>query len=619
MGLTAPQEYVASQDDHTMCCALPGSGKSHTMVELSNNLVTKDPKYRVLLITFTRAAADELNERLRGKLSTSGIRRCEAATFDSIFGRQLKQAQTTKKSTIVGGEQYIFVERAMRHCGISIEIDEAMQWIDTYGRMIKPTPIQGDASTPGWLLFTAYQNLMEKTGKQDFNGIAREAYLGVEQGRIKPWNATHILVDEFQDTSDMQYQWIRVHGEYGAKLVVVGDDDQSIYSWRGAAGYENMENFQADFGARISVLNMCFRCRPEILAGAGRVIEHNEDRVPKEMISGRDAGGKVSVNGYLTSGDEYNAMIQAIQSDNKEWAVLARTNRILDEAETYLKMHKIPYKRLGGKKLWDDHVANIVLKLLWCLIRPKDTRFIGDIIGWLGEDEEVIQYVMQYLQTTRAPFADFISPAWLTWHPYTEELHNNWVDWGLDTKGQGELTARMKNIMDFLHKVRGNKGREARTIELVADIVTKLKIEGGFVDRIELLGKNLAPSTGNTEEETEQGVVTLSSLHSSKGLQWAQVWIAASNQGVCPSANSLEEESTGGIPEERRLFYVGMTRAVDELVMSFSHNPQPIGTQRSKEPSQFLYEGFPEEMEQEHIKLDHLAEEAKNKVEEDVE
>ena len=110
------------------------------------------------------------------------------------------------------------------------------------------------------------------------------------------------------------------------------------------------------------------------------------------------------------------------------------------------------------------------------------------------------------------------------------------------------------------------------------------------------VGPGVAGPRHGYEEENEKGVVTLSSLHSSKGLQWGQVWIAASNQGVCPSQNALDEESTGGIPEERRLFYVGMTRAVDELYMSFNYNPKGKGTSKSKPPSQFLCEGFPDEM-----------------------
>lgn len=620
-GLTDDQQLVADSDGHTMCCALPGSGKSHTMVALTENLVNKDPSYKVLLITFTKAAADELNERLAAKIQGKGVYRTKAATFDSIFGQQVKNGGRTTKRTLVGGEQYNFLERAMRHAGLSsMEIDEAMGWVDTYGRMLKPEPINGEHSSPGWQIFKAYTELMQRNNMQDFNTIAREAYLGVQTGRLPPWDATHILVDEFQDTSDMQYAWIQVHGEMGAKIVCVGDDDQSIYSWRGAAGYQNMVNFQSDFGATGYVLRICFRCRPEILEGARRVIEYNEDRVYKEMFSGRDEGGVVKIKGFLTAAEEFEAMINAINSDNREWAILARTNRILDEAEGYLKLHDIPYKRLGGKKLWDDHTANVVLKLLWSLVRPKDTRFIGEIIGWLGEDEEVIHVISTHLQQRRCSFGEFMPPTWLDWHPNIEKLHQNWMDWGSDTNGKSHLSSRIKQIVEYLKSVRGQKGRQAKLIELVGDILVGLNLEGGFVDRVEMLAKNLAPSQKTGEEETEKGVVTLASLHSSKGLQWSQVWIAASNQGVCPSQNALDEESTGGIPEERRLYYVGMTRAVDELYMSFNFNPKPNGTgAKSKPPSQFLCEGFPEEMTEMMEVLNMKAEEALNAQMEDCE
>lgn len=616
-GLTEDQQLVADSDGHTMCCALPGSGKSHTMVALADNLVNTDPTYKLLLITFTKAAAEELNERLGQKIKGSGKYRAKAATFDSVFGQQLRNGSRNTKRTLVGGEQYNFLERAMRHAGLSMDIEEAMNAIDTYGRMLKPEPISGKGSNPGWLIYLAYSELLKKNNCQDFNLIARSAYLGVQNGTLPPWDATHILVDEFQDTSDMQYAWIQIHGEMGAKIVVVGDDDQSIYSWRGAAGYQNMVNFQRDFNAVGYVLKMCFRCRPEILAAAKRVIEYNEDRVYKDMVSGREEGGIVKVKGYLTAADEFQGMVEAITSDNRQWAVLGRTNRILDEAEGYLKMHAIPYRRLGGKKLWDDNVANIVLKLLWSLVRPRDTRFIGEILGWLGEDEEAIQMVTQGLSQKRCSFGDFMPPAWLNWRHSSEQLHLHWKDWGSDTATKSDLNVRVKVIVDFLKTQRGGKSREARLIELVGDILINLKVEGGFVDRVELLSKNLAPSQKGGDEETERGVVTLSSLHSSKGLQWEQVWICGANQGVCPSNNSLEEESTGGVPEERRLFYVGMTRAVDELYLSFNSDPDSSGTAKKKEPSQFLAEGFPEELASVEEKLQLLAKQRKDEEQEE--
>ena len=595
-GLTEDQQLVADSDGHTMCCALPGSGKSHTMVALADNLVKKDPSYRLLLITFTRAAAEELNERLAEKIQGSGVHRTKAATFDSVFGQQVRNGKKNSKRTLVGGEQYNFIDRTMRYAGITMEIEDALQWVDTYGRMLIPEPVSNESGIIGWQIFQAYTELLNKNNLQDFNAIARSAYLGVQTGDLAPWPATHILVDEFQDTSDIQYAWIQVHGERGAKVTVVGDDDQSIYSWRGAQGYQNLVNFQSDFKALGYVLKTCFRCRPEILEGARRVIEHNEDRVYKEMRSGREAGGKVKINGYLTADEEFTGMVETIAANNKEWAILARNNRILDSAEKYLNACDIPYKRLGGKKIWDDQVANFMLKMLWSLVRPKDTRFIGEILGWIGENEGVIQMVGTFLKMQRSSFANFMRPTSLVWSNNTETLHENWLNWSGDTKNIAEIKERMDSIVNFLYSVRGNTGRGAKIIGIVSDILINLKTDGGFVERVEILAKNLAPKKSSVAGETEQGVVTLSSLHSSKGLQWSQVWIAGANQGVCPSKMSLEGEGSGGVSEERRLFYVGMTRAVDELHMSFCFQPMVNEGVRNKAPSQFLTEGFPEEM-----------------------
>ncbi|MFG0904676.1 ATP-dependent helicase [Photobacterium damselae] len=593
-GLTEDQALVAQSDGYTMCCALPGSGKSHTIVELTKNLLAKNKTNKVLLITFTRAAAAELTERLNVKLGDQAYR-AKASTFDSIYGQQVKTLnEKRKKRTLVGGEQYNFIERAIRYCSLNgMKMEDALGHIDYYGRMIDPKPINDDETAESWQVYSSYMSLLAQNNMQDFNVIAREAYLGVETGRIAPWDCTHMLVDEFQDTSDMQYAWIRVHGEAGIKITVVGDDDQSIYSWRGALGFENMVMFQQDFNAKGYVLRKCFRCRPEILASARTIIEFNSERVYKEMESAREEGGIVKVHGYLSEVDELDAMIQAIKANNKQWAILSRTNKILDKAEAMLKVNEIPYIRLGSKNLWDDNVANIFLKIIWSIIRPKDKRFIGEILGWLGEDEQDIQLISRAMTYFKGSFGEWMPDETLQWSSVSQTLHEKWIPFGIDCSGKILIEGRVKQLLDLLKEARGNKGSEAKFLDILGGIIIGMKDELSFCERVEILAKNLAPSKdGNNEDDVETGVVTLSSLHSSKGLQWAQVWMLASNQGICPSTRALDE-GEAAVSEERRLFYVGMTRAVDELRLSFTFNPLQ-GTGERKPPSQFLGEGFPE-------------------------
>lgn len=596
VGLTEDQKLVAKSDGYTMCCALPGSGKSHTIVELTKNLLSKDKKNKVLLITFTRAAAAELTERLNERLGNDAYR-ATASTFDSIYGQQVKCLNgKRKRRTIVGGEQFNFIERAIRYCSLNdMGVEDARFHIDYYGRMIEPKPIQNDPTAEGWQVYSSYMKLLQQNNMQDFNLIAREAYLGVETGRIEPWDCTHMLVDEFQDTSDMQYGWIRVHGESGINITVVGDDDQSIYSWRGALGYENMVTFQQDFDAKGYVLKKCFRCRPEILAAARKVIEYNSARVYKEMESTREAGGIVKVQGYLTEIDELQGLLDAINGDNRQWAVLSRTNKILDKVELMLKVNEIPYVRLGSKNLWDDNIANIFLKILWSIVRPKDKRFIGEILGWLGEDEQDIQLIIRALTHFKPSFGEWMPDATLQWSSVSQTLHEKWMLWGTDCSGKIRIEGRIKQIVDLLKEGRKSKGPEAKFLDILGGILTGMKAELSFCERVEILAKNLAPSTGvKPDEGTKTGIVTLASLHSSKGLQWTQVWMLASNQGVCPSTRALSDGEVA-VSEERRLFYVGMTRAVDELRLSFNYNPEQ-GTGEKKPPSQFLGEGFPTEV-----------------------
>lgn len=140
--LTDDQKLVAESDGHTMCCALPGSGKTHTIVELTKNLLSKNKINKVLLITFTRASAAELTERLNERLGHEAYR-ATASTFDSIYRQQVKGANgKRKKRTLVGGEQFNFIERAIRYCSLTdMKVEDALSHIDYYGRMIEPKPI----------------------------------------------------------------------------------------------------------------------------------------------------------------------------------------------------------------------------------------------------------------------------------------------------------------------------------------------------------------------------------------------------------------------------------------------------------------------------------------------
>ena len=587
VSLTEDQNLVANTDEHTMCCALPGSGKTHTVVSLADNLVKTDPSYRLLLITFTRAAAEELNERVKDRLSPSNASRVQASTFDSIFGQQVKNGKGKKTRTLVGFEQINFINRALRFSGFQESIDEkeALEWIEFYGRMLIPQPIH-DRSAPldnpenalvGWSVYDTYVKLMKKNNYIDFNGISNKATLGVQSGEIEPWPVTHILVDEFQDVGETQYAWLKAHGERGKTLIVTCDDDQSIYGFRGARSYEIMVGFQKDFSAVCYVLGICFRCRPEILASAKLLIEHNSARVPKDMESSKEAGGIVKYKAYKTEEDEFEGVIDAIKNNNIQWAVLARTNRILDSLEVHLRIHNIPYKRLGSKNLWDDEIANMLLKIFWSLIHPTNPRYIGEILGWLNEEEDNIDSVVSYMTRKKESFCFYMDSEGQELNHKVSELQGFWEEWGTDISSPEKIRGRLNDIQSFIFTSKKLSGRNKKTAEIVLDLFHRMRVDGGFIDRAKIFSKNLNAIKSTTEEEVEEGVVTLSSLHSSKGLQWSQVWLLKSSQGDCPSTASIEN---GDVSEERRLYYVGMTRAVDELYAS-----SVIGAE-----SQFLFE-----------------------------
>lgn len=569
MGITKDQDSVANTDEHTLTCALPGSGKSFTLIELTLRLLNKSPAYSVLLITFTDAATKELRHRLFEKLTSFQRARVRVQTFHSVAWQMYKLHN--KEKLAIGVDQYFFVERAMREEQFSGEHAEAMESIEFYGRQMSSSPVAGF----DYELYERYISILKSAKRVDFNMVCKKVYVNLSQDLIPPVSESHILVDEFQDTDKLQYNWLYEHGVRGKKLIVVGDDDQAIYSWRGAAGYQNMLDFQRDFDAVAYILSECFRCGPKILERAGQLIKHNNDRVDKPMVSSAPVEGKAW---YIDSGKvgEADTAFEFISKQPSEWAVLARSNLQLDLIETIVKSHGIDYQRLGGKGFWDNPAALMFVKCMYVMLEPKASQILSEVLGFLHESEQNILVIVEQLNKRRISFGDMSYTSDDNWSNQIKQYHGMWEKWQTPTIDKNEVSLRLRMMIELCTSVRTSKA-DQRVIRSVSDIL--LKMQGTFENNIKYLVER--SSVKKKDKQAGEDVLTLATMHSSKGLQFNRVWIVGGNEGTCPSKATLEGDSAGGLDEERRLFYVAMTRAISELVVSYSSE---------KELSRFVHE-----------------------------
>jgi superfamily I DNA/RNA helicase len=405
-----------------------------------------------------------------------------------------------------------------------------------------------------------------------------------------------LLVDEFQDTDAIQLEWVSCMGEVGAggegaKIAVVGDDDQSIYSWRGSLGFEAFQEFKERFGASAYVLSRCFRCSPAILKSAKAFIENNEDRLDKEMVSAVADEGKVTkvpippefISKYLmkkSMADEleirkdknkkqskaddkkfenYRFVAEKIEDSQKGgWAVLARTNKQLDQMERAFTELGIKVLRIGGKSIFDNVHAVSMVNLFLSLIKDKAASELVSGLGWIGESEANLKRI--YTESRRSGFASISQLGDSPWSPITSYLQSI---------AQLAKQCREQDAEKYIDKwaqvmrriIKKMDDKEKVLQETILDIIVNI-----------LKGSRGVKSSKAKDDDTD--FVTLSTFNSSKGLEWENVWLIDMDAGVIPMLK--DDISLSAIEEERRLVYVAMTRAERELYLSYREGEESV-------------------------------------------
>lgn len=635
---------VAANSPHQLVLAGAGSGKTRVLVHRIAWLIQVEgvSPYAVMAVTFTNKAAKEMRGRLEELLQqpSAGL---WVGTFHGLAHRLLKlhwqQAGLPQNFQILDSDDQLrLIKRIMKDANIDDERYPAkqIQWFinaqKDEGRRFAHLPPSADMFTRTMHdVYSLYEQTCQKNGLVDFGEILLRCHelflnnpdlLAHYQQRFR-----HILVDEFQDTNNIQYAWVRLLAGNSVSVMAVGDDDQSIYGWRGA-NISNIQNFQSDYaGAELIKLEQNYRSTRTILDAANAVISNNTGRLGKNLTTDGDIGTPISYFSAFNEQDEARYIAELVQSWVKEgrlrseFAILYRSNaqsRTLEEALIYAG---IPYRIYGGQRFYDRlEIKNALAYLRLMLNRHDDTamervinvptRAIGEktieLIRTVARDQgsSMWQACLLALQhnmlpkrasTAVAGFLELIDE--LDANTQTLELHDivsqMLHDSGLvefHGKEKGEKgQARVENLEELVSAARQFVAEDIEIVNPDGEQDVEESILAQYLDRAAL-------DSGDAQADEYEDAVQLMTLHSAKGLEFPQVVLAGLEEGLFPHKMSMQDPD--GLEEERRLAYVGITRAMEKLVLTSAESRRIYGQEHISTPSRFIRE-IPRELLQE--------------------
>lgn len=621
------REAVAAPLENLLVLAGAGSGKTRVLVHRIAWLMSVEQAspFSIMSVTFTNKAAAEMRGRIEELMmgSASGMWN---GTFHGICHRILRAHYLDAKlpedfQIIDSDDQQRLLKRLIKAQNLDEKQWPARQvswWINgKKDEGLRPSHIDAyhDPVTKTYLqLYTAYQEACDRAGLVDFaeillrahellrdNKFVREHY----QARFK-----HILVDEFQDTNNIQYAWLRTMAGPDCHVMIVGDDDQSIYGWRGAK-VENIEKFTLEFPSVNTIrLEQNYRSTKTILEASNTLIANNTERMGKELWTDGNVGEPISVYSAYNELDEARFAVNKI----KEWqenggalndaAMLYRNNaqsRVLEEA---LIQAGLPYRIYGGMRFFERQEIRDALSYLRLMANRNDdaafervvntpTRGLGDKtletirraardrgctmweVSLAMLDEQVLPgraagALSRFVELITALEDDTLE---MPLHEQTDHVIKYSGLFAMYEQEKGEKSkARIENLEELVTATRQfEKPEEAEEMSLLTAFLTHAALEAG---------------EGQADEFED--AVQLMTLHSAKGLEFPLVFMVGVEEGMFPSQMSAEE--AGRLEEERRLCYVGMTRAMQKLYITYAEMRRLYGQDKYHKPSRFIRE-----------------------------
>jgi DNA helicase-2/ATP-dependent DNA helicase PcrA len=629
---------IEALDGPVLVLAGAGTGKTRVLTTRIAHLIAtgRARPQEILAVTFTNKAAREMRERIVTLIGPVAEGMGWLGTFHAISTKLLRRhaelVGLKSNFTILDTDDQI---RLLKQVLQAENVDDK-RWparalafqIDAWkNRGLLPEQVPaGEASAfafgKGAALYKAYQERLKTLNAADFGDLLLEGLrllrenpdvLASYQDRFK-----YILVDEYQDTNVVQYLWLRLLAQSRRNLCCVGDDDQSIYGWRGAE-VDNILRFEKDFpGATVVRLERNYRSTGHILATAAGLIAHNQGRLGKTLFTDGGAGEKPSVTGVWDSEEEARQIGEAIETLQRkghsldEVAILVRASFQMREFEERFITLGLPYKVIGGPRFYERLEIRDALAYLRCVAQPADDlaferiintpkRGLGDATLQLLHDHgrragvpmmqaarvlvETDEIKSKQRATLRSLLADFDR-----WAGQVEALHHSrlaevileesgYTDmWSRDRTA--EAAGRLENLKELVRSMEAFESLPA-FLEHVSLVMDAAETEGG--ERVSIM-----------------------TLHGAKGLEFETVFLPGWEEGLFPHQRSLDENGQAGLEEERRLAYVGVTRAKRRASIFFATNRRIHGQWQSTIPSRFV-----DELPEAHVEVTEAARSAR--------
>ena len=622
------RQAVEALDGPVLVLAGAGTGKTRVLTtRLAHILVQgRAGPWEVLAVTFTNKAASEMKERVAALLGR-GMEGWWIGTFHAIGARMLRAhaeaAGLRPNFTILDADDQV---RLLKQIMESHDVDEKrwparvlagqiQRWKDRGLGPDKVSEAEGAAAAEGRALplYAEYQERLKVLNAADFGDLLLHCLTVFQKepdilGRYQR-QFRYLLVDEYQDTNVAQYLWLRLLAQAHRNICCVGDDDQSIYSWRGAE-VENILRFEKDFaGARVIRLERNYRSTPHILAAASGLIAHNEGRLGKTLWTDANEGEKVRVLGVWDGEEEARVVGEEIEAQHakrhalNQMAVLVRAGFQTREFEERLITLGLPYRVIGGPRFYERQEIRDAIAYLRVIAQPDDALAFERIVNVpkRGLGPATLQTLHKLARAERISLVragrrlvetDEIKPQarhalgrlledFERWRTLSESVHHP------------DLARQVLEESGYVAMWRESKAVDAPgRLDNLKEMVVALEdfdTLAAFLEHVSLVMENDDPTVADK--------VNLMTLHGAKGLEFDTVFLAGWEEGLFPHPRTLDENGAAGLEEERRLAYVGLTRARKRAIVSFAANRRIHGQWQSSVPSRFIDELPPADVE----------------------
>lgn len=593
-----------------------GSGKTKTLTHRIANLIANGIQpSNILAVTFTNKAANEMRERLAKLLNQIPSRSFMPymGTFHGIAVRILRQeaeAINLDRNFVIydTDDQISLIRRIMRELKLTDNKNLKPKSIQSIISNEKnqgngPEEYAANAFYPNQRkiaqVFEKYETEKAKAGALDFDDLLlKELELFRNHPEVRgKWQKKfkHILIDEYQDTNVIQYNIVKLLVNDERNICVVGDDWQSIYSWRGA-DFTNILNFEKDFpGAKVIKLEQNYRSTGNILKASQKIIDENKMRTEKTLFTESDDGEPIDIESLRDENEEANFVALSILKMKKDYpdfsdfAVLYRTNAQSYAFEKAFMNMQIPYKIIGGVRFYDRKEVKDVLAILKLVVNERDKvsfeRVVKNVLSGIGEASLVkVSSAMDSMEDEK-PFLNPDLVDVLKAGKAKESLRKlvKFLKEVSEDENPGEIIRRVIEYFNFRSLTDdGTPSAEER--------MTNLEVLVSNAAVYEKLDEFLADASlmSSADEASKKNSVTLMTLHAAKGLEFPVVFIVGMEDGLFPSSRAVESEAD--LEEERRLAYVGMTRAMRKLFLTYAASRFSFGNRNYNSPSRFLME-----------------------------